>query len=114
MNDLNQISRQNAKAIVSNIPGLIAKGHWVVVEYAGLHVVGCENFSGEGAEQRANDKLAELNGPDTGASTHGELFPPKGHGGGSGGIARRQPASGLMEYDSANADHLAQRFGAAV
>jgi len=103
MNHLNQIHAANARAIADNIPDLLAKGHWVVVEFAGLHVVGCENFSGEGAEGRARAKLAELNA--SGNSTHGELHAPASehlgevrplaaaHGGGSGGVTRDELAA---------------------
>jgi hypothetical protein len=74
MNDLDCITRLNAEAIGRNIPALRAQGHWVVVEYAGLSVIGSENFSGEGAEERARARLAELNA--SGNSTHGKLLEP--------------------------------------
>lgn len=75
MNDLQQIDRANARAIANNIPDLQARGCWVVTEYAGLHIVGAEIFSGEDCELRAQAKLAELNA--SGNSTHGVLHPAK-------------------------------------
>lgn len=74
MQDLQVINQRNAEAIERNIPDLLAKGHFVVIEKSGLHTMGCENFSGDGAEDRANAKLAELTAQ--GGSTHGELLRP--------------------------------------
>jgi hypothetical protein len=102
VNDIETIDRLNAKAILSNIPELLAKGHFVVVEYAGLHAVGCEIFSGQGASDRASAKLTQLNA--AGTTTHGELHePPHEH----VGEIRVRP-------DIINDDHLAQRFGVAA
>lgn len=102
MNDLAQIHAANARAILNNIPDLLAKGHFVVVEFAGLHATGCEIFSGDGARERALAKLEELNA--SGNSTHGELHEPPndyiGH--------VRKIDDGVSD------DHLAQRFGVAA
>lgn len=124
MNDLDQINRNNAAAIQRCIPELLAKGHFVVEERAGLHFVGCENFSGEGARERAEAKLEELNA--SGNSTHGILHVPadaslpgaealipvsevlsnfRAAGEAAGAIHRAQLHAGI------NDDHLAQRFG---
>jgi hypothetical protein len=105
MQDLAQIHALNAKAIADNIPALRAKGHWVVVEYAGLSVTGCENFSGEGAQERAEAKLHEVNS--AGASVHGEIFPPTD---GSAEVTLAGPGS-IAPADAATADHLAERLG---
>lgn len=107
MNDLAQIHSANAKAILSNLPAALARGCHAVVEYAGLHAVGCGLFSGEGAFERAQAKLAELNA--SGDSTHGELHEPTGpslvddNGGGSSCL-----------HSGINDDHLAARLGSAA
>jgi hypothetical protein len=76
MNDLQQIDQENAKAIANNAAGLRQSGAFIVVEKAGLHVIGAESFTGFGAELRAQARLAELN--TSGNSTHGVLLPPTG------------------------------------
>jgi hypothetical protein len=76
MHDIDQIRDLNAKAISGHIPQLRSGGCWVVVEKAGLSVVGGESFTGFGAELRAQARLAELN--TSGNSTHGVLLPPTG------------------------------------
>jgi len=78
MNDLNTINRLNAEAVTSqlgsSIPLLQAQGKYVVAEYAGLHILSFETFSGEGAKDRAEAKLFELNSKAD--STSGRLFAP--------------------------------------
>lgn len=78
MNDLNTINRQNAEAIKRNIPQLLAAGHHVVLEYAGLHFIGTHTFKGDTPEgtalQRAQARLQELNARND--STRAELKSP--------------------------------------
>jgi hypothetical protein len=77
MNDIKTIIQQNALAVARNVNNLVADGCHVVIEYAGLHVMGAESFSGFGAEIRARARLDELNA--SGNSTHGELRSPDGN-----------------------------------
>lgn len=74
MHDLNTINSLNNKAVEASIPKHLAEGRIVVAEYAGLHFIGFETFSGEGAEQEAQAKLDKLNS--TGGSVHGKIFHP--------------------------------------
>lgn len=74
MHDLNTINRLNNEAIEASIPKHLAEGRTVVAEYAGLHFVGFETFSGENAEQQAQEKLDRLT--KAGGSVHGKIFRP--------------------------------------
>ncbi len=57
MNDLNQITRQNAEATQRDIPVQQAAGKFVVAEYAGLHYVGHQTFD---TEREANAHAASI------------------------------------------------------
>ncbi len=60
MQDLHIINKLNAEAIERSIPQQLAAGRTVVAEYAGLHFVGYETFSGENAEAEAQAKADEI------------------------------------------------------
>ena len=75
MQDLEIINKLNAEAIERSIPQQLAAGRVVVAEYAGLHFIGFETFSGETALADAQAKLAKLNSSNDG--THGKLFTPE-------------------------------------
>lgn len=75
MHDLNTITKLNADAVASGIETSRNQGKYVVVEFAGVHVIGYETFSGEGAKDQAEAKLHKLN--TKGDSTHGRLFHPR-------------------------------------
>ena len=76
MQDLNVINKQNNEAIDRDIPRQLAEGKTVVAEYAGLHFVGYETFSGPNAEADAQAKVKELESRHD--SSHGRIFRPEG------------------------------------
>lgn len=74
MQDLNIINQQNNEAIERDIPRQLADGKTVVAEYAGLHFVGYETFSGPNAEADAEARVKELEARHD--SSHGRIFRP--------------------------------------
>jgi hypothetical protein len=74
MQDLSVINRQNNEAVERDIPRQLANGNTVVAEYAGLHFVGYQAFSGPTAEADAQAKVKELESRHD--SSHGRIFRP--------------------------------------
>lgn len=69
MNDLNNIIRQNAKAVEASVPKYVADGKHVVARYAGLNFVDFSiHDSLEAAEAAANEYNAAS--PDRSARIH--------------------------------------------
>ena len=74
MHDLNTINRLTAEAVERSIPQHLAAGRTVVAEYAGLHFVGFETFSGDNADTEAQARADEINS--RGDSSHAKIVRP--------------------------------------